>query len=181
MKKLILILVALMMVVASNSYAGRYEKCNWIWSTAVTGANDAPDSVYCRTQNSSYKSEGASYKQSTQEAHSISVTWNTNSPTLNAQVVCANVSTDSDLNFLISNDGGVTFDTGTGTAAYYQEDDLGNEGKSWSLEDVKENIEIVKNEQIEKDAKIVEGTIEDMPASKKKIIVGFISDIIRNQ
>ena len=127
MKKLVLgALVAFLFIVGSVD-AGTWTKCNWLWSTAVTGANDPPDSVYCRDANKSYASKGATYIQPTLGADAISVTWNTNSPTYNGVTICANVSTDSDINVLVSNDDGVTFDTGTGTAAYHQEDDLGND------------------------------------------------------
>jgi len=123
MKKLLIILAVIFMF-SSVAEARQSLKCSWIWSTAVTTANDAPDYVFCNDSwIGSWKSKGATYAMPVEGADNIDYQYDTTSAganVVNGITVCSNTSLDADINFLASMHEGALFDTGTGTAAYYQ-------------------------------------------------------------
>lgn len=127
MKRLVLLIAFLL--IANYSYAGTWTTCNWIWSTDVTTANDPPDSVYCKDANQSYKSKGVKYIQSTRGADGVQIqydtTWDNSKtvPQIPGNIVpCSNTAATGDLNVLACVDS--SCDTGTGTVAYHQVDDI---------------------------------------------------------
>lgn len=126
MKRLIFIfLLILILGFTSNSFAGKWETCNWIWSTDVTTANDPPDFVFCSRPGSTWKSRGSAYIQSTRGADNVAIqpdtTWD-NSKTINGKTPCSNTASTGDLNVLSCIDD--VCDTGTTTVAYFQVDDI---------------------------------------------------------
>ena len=152
MKKLtfILLVVVLILGVSNAAKAGTVHKCFWIWSTAVTTANDKPDYIYCDWDgNNKYVAVAASdtskYIQDTKGAVKVSVAWDSlyadgvntvgglHGSITNATVLTSSAGTNWDINILgCAFDG--TCDTGTGTLAYWQDDDHStNEKNSWTL------------------------------------------------
>lgn len=123
-----MILIALVMF-SGVAHAGSTE-CNFIWSTAVQTSNDAPDYIFCKNWGGAWKSQTvATYSMKIKEATDVRLdyqydTTSTGSLKVNGITICSNTSSDSDINFLLSMDGGINFDSGTGTAAYYQLNDM---------------------------------------------------------
>lgn len=130
MKKILFILAIILMFAISAE--AKTDKCFWIWSTAVTGANDAPDAVYCSLDGTPYVSKGTSYIQNSQEATSMMIQWDSatgdgantigglDTDITDTTTICSNTATDWSYNLLACISG--TCDTGTGTAAYFQKD-----------------------------------------------------------
>lgn len=128
MKKILFVIVTVLML-STQVFAARTDKCIWIWSTDVTTANDAPDYVYCSLDGRDYLSQGTSYIQNSNNAESIDIvydtTWN-NSNTVpripDTITPCSNTAATGDLNVLMCT--GTTCSTGTGTVAYVQTDNI---------------------------------------------------------
>ena len=129
MKKLLLILVTIL-IFSGVAEAVRTDNCYWIWSTDVTTANDAPDSVYCSSKGDGvWVSKGTSYIQNSQGADSVSIvydtTWNNSNTVPNIPdtiTPCSNTASTGDLNVLTCMDG--ICSTGTTDVVYHQVNDI---------------------------------------------------------
>jgi len=122
MKKVIFILLAILIMVGVAQ--ARVDRCDWIWSTAVTDVNDPPDYVYCSLDGAAFVSMGATYIMNSQGAKGLTYTYDTTSTgaaTSHGVTICSNTATP-DINFLTCLDGSCS--TGTTTVAYYQIDSI---------------------------------------------------------
>ena len=129
------IIIFLIVFCFAISAEARTDKCFWIWSTDVTGANDPPDSVYCSLDGKDYVSVGTTYIQNSQGADMVQMvydtTWN-NSNTVpdipDTITPCSNTASTGDLNVLICDN--TICSTGTTTVAYFQVDNIADNIKN---------------------------------------------------
>ncbi|KKN19452.1 hypothetical protein LCGC14_0945640 [marine sediment metagenome] len=163
-KLFLLTLVLLLSFVISSE--ARTDKAYWIWSTAVTGVNDAPDKVYASMDGNKYVSVGAGYIQPSSGASSVTI--QTDSATgegsntigglhndiTDATVICSNTATAWDLNVLACLGG--TCDTGTGTSAFHMQTSLDDALiDSFPLEDIDDGFQLTVDENAGTNACIV--------------------------